>query len=494
MAPEAAQAAIRGQADSVPEFSEASIGAVVAEEQAVFGTGGVEAVGLGEVAGDEVIDHHADVGLGTAEFNGRLAARPARGVDAGHEALGGGFLVASGAVDLAGQEEAAGAADFQGASKLAGVDEVVFHGVPRTEHLGGFQTGDGSNHGQLHVGREAGVGALDVDLVGAESLGFQKERVRVLVREADDLVLDGGAVARAGGLDGPVIHGRAVQVVADEIVSLRRGVDLVAGHLGAPAGRRDVGVDGVRRGLVPFGAGRRIEAEPEGPLTPVLHARLVVVDAGGGQARRGAGLEAAEFKAGLAQVLGQGSRGRFAAASARGLGVAQDDTALQEGAGGDHGGTGADFPAIGRADAAHAPLRGSARGFGVPDKALDVGLEEHQVGLRLQFMPHEAAVGVLVALGAEGADGRALAGVQLTNLDLGAVGIAAHLAAEGVDFADEVALGRAADGGVAGHLGDGAEAGAQEGGAAAHARGGEGRLATRVAGADNDDVEETGHG
>ena len=233
-----------------------------------------------------------------------MSERAAGGVDAGHEALGGGFLVAGGAIDLACQEQAAGGADFQGAAELAGVDEVVLDGVARAQHFGGLEARDGLNHGQLHVGRQAGIGALDVDLVGAEALGFKEKRVRVLVREADDLVLDGRAVPGTGGRDGTVVHRRPVQVVADESVGLWRGVDLVAGHLGAPGGGRDVGIDGVGRGFVPLGSGRRVEAEPEGVLAAVLHARPGEVDGGGGEARRGAGLEATEFKAGLAQVFG----------------------------------------------------------------------------------------------------------------------------------------------------------------------------------------------
>ena len=126
--------------------------------------------------------------------------------------------------------------------------------------------------------------------------------------------------------------------------------------------------------------------------------------------------------------------------------------------------------------------------FGFPDEAGDVGLEERQVRLRLQDPPHEYAVGVLVALGAQGADGRALAGIQLANLNLGAVGVAAHLAAERVDLTHQVALGRPADRGVAGHLGNSGEAGAQQRGASSHARGGQGRLAPGMAGADHQDV------
>ena len=62
-----------------------------------------------------------------------------------------------------------------------------------------------------------------------------------------------------------------------------------------------------------------------------------------------------------------------------------------------------------------------------------------------------------------------------------AVGDFAHDAAEGVDFADEMAFGYAAYGGVAGHLRDEVEVEGEEGGAQAHARGGGGGFAAGVA-------------
>ena len=52
LAVETAEPAVRGETYFVAEFGQAAVGAVVAEEQAVFGAGGVEAVGLGELAGD----------------------------------------------------------------------------------------------------------------------------------------------------------------------------------------------------------------------------------------------------------------------------------------------------------------------------------------------------------------------------------------------------------------------------------------------------------
>ena len=92
-------------------------------------------------------------------------------------------------------------------------------------------------------------------------------------------------------------------------------------------------------------------------------------------------------------------------------------------------------------------------------------------------------------MGAGAPDGGAAGGVEEAELDAAGVGDFAHDAAEGVDFADEVAFGYAADGGVAGHLGDEVEVEGEEGGAEAHARGSGGGFAARVAGAYDEDVE-----
>lgn len=107
---------------------------------------------------------------------------------------------------------------------------------------------------------------------------------------------------------------------------------------------------------------------------------------------------------------------------------------------------------------------------------------------------HFCAVLLLVALGAGGPDGGASGGVEESELDADGVGDLAHNAAEGVDFADEMALGDASDGGVAGHLGDEVEVEGEQCGAQAHARGGHGGFAAGVSGADDDHVVLFGEG
>jgi len=55
----------------------------------------------------------------------------------------------------------------------------------------------------LHLDGQRRGHAVDVDLVGVKALRLEEELVLRLVGEADDLVLDGRAVARADGLDLP---------------------------------------------------------------------------------------------------------------------------------------------------------------------------------------------------------------------------------------------------------------------------------------------------
>jgi len=116
-------------------------------------------------------------------------------------------------------------------------------------------------------------------------------------------------------------------------------------------------------------------------------------------------------------------------------------------------------------------------------------LLDEEVGDGLELFAHLGAVECLVALGAGAPDGGAAGGVEQAELDAAGVGDLAHDAAEGVDLADQMALGDAADGWVAGHLGDEVEVEREERCAQTHARGGGGGFAACVAGADDKDVE-----
>ena len=114
---------------------------------------------------------------------------------------------------------------------------------------------------------------------------------------------------------------------------------------------------------------------------------------------------------------------------------------------------------------------------------------DEEVGNGLEFLAHADAVERFVALGAGAPNGGTAGGVEKAKLDATTVGDFAHDAAEGIDLADEMAFGDAADGGVAGHLGDEIEIEGEERGAETHAGRGSRGFTAGMACADDEDVE-----
>ena len=72
-------------------------------------------------------------------------------------------------------------------------------------------------------------------------------------------------------------------------------------------------------------------------------------------------------------------------------------------------------------------------------------------------MLHPELIGFLVALGAGCLDGWALGRIKQAELDSGNIGGQAHFTSEGIDLANDVALGLSANGGVTAHLCDGVD-------------------------------------
>ena len=212
--------------------SEAAVGVVDAQVQAELGARGEHAVRLVGSLADEIVDEDRRVGLAAVERERRLAFDGERGVDSGHESLAGGFFVSAGAIDLSAEIEAADFAGFERAFELGGIDRVVLDGVAGAQHLGVLEAGNGGEDRQLHLDRQRGAHAVEIDLVGVQALGFEIKLMGFLVGKLDDLVLDRGTVARPGGLNLAAVHGRAMHVLANDAMRFRRGVGDVAGTCG----------------------------------------------------------------------------------------------------------------------------------------------------------------------------------------------------------------------------------------------------------------------
>jgi hypothetical protein len=170
------------------------------------------------------------------------------------------------------------------------------------------------------------------------------------------------------------------------------------------------------------------------------------------QPGRRTGLQAGAAQAQALQRLAKHYAGGLPGASGGTLLLAAVDEAIEEGAGGDDGRGGAEFGAIAEAEAGD-----SAGGLSLLLLQQQVGnfcFEQRQVGRSFQQFAHAGAVEGLVALRTRAPDGRSTAPVEQAELNAGGVGDDSHHAAERVDLAHQVALGDAADGRVAGHLGD----------------------------------------
>ena len=163
-------------------------------------------------------------------------------------------------------------------------------------------------------------------------------------------------------------------------------------------------------------------------------------------AGRCAGLEAAQRKAVRDQVAGQRRSGMGAVGAAVIVGIAHKDAAAQIGAGRNH-----DRPA---------GIVGVQVGVNAADlpvlqiNADDLALMDIKVGGLFQRVLHPDMIALAVCLHPQAVYGRAFAPVEHTALQVGRIGGKAHQAAQCIDLAHKMPLGRAADGRVAGHIAD----------------------------------------
>ena len=160
----------------------------------------------------------------------------------------------------------------------------------------------------------------------------------VLVGEAHDLVFDAGAIARAAALDLAGVHRGAVQVGADDLVDSLVGVRDVHGDLRERRCRTGPVV-----GQLGEGDGRVVVAG--------LLFEAGEVDGLAVEARRGAGLEAAELEAQSRQTAGEAAGGLLADAAAFGFLFAGVHEGAEEGAGGDDAAAAVEVAAVFERDA-----------------------------------------------------------------------------------------------------------------------------------------------
>ena len=121
-------------------------------------------------------------------------------------------------------------------------------------------------------------------------------------------------------------------------------------------------------------------------------------------------------------------------------------------------------------------------------KLRDHGLLEIKMLLPLKRALHILLIAPPVGLRAEGVDSGALAKVQHPVLDARAVGGLCHFPAQRVKLPHQMALARAADGGVAGHIADGVQIDREHDRLQPHPRTGQPCLDPGVSRADHGDI------
>ena len=284
----------------------------------------------------------------------------------------------------------------------------------------------------------------------------------VAAGESHHLVLDGRAIARPGALDPPRIERRAIEIVADQRMSGRRG----GGDGAVDLGQGD-GLGHQRQGDRRDVAGLALEARP--------------IDAVAAQTRRRAGLQPAHGETAVIQGFRQSQHGVIAGPSGRPGLQAEMDDAAQEGPGGEHHTSGVDDLAAGRD---HPGDRAAA----IAPQVFDRRGADLEILLLRQGGLHGPAVELAVGLGARPAHRRPLGAVQHAVLDAGPVDDPAHEPVEGVDLTHQNPLGETADGGIAGHFANRIKLMGEQQGARTEARRGRRRLAAGVAAADDDHV------
>ena len=157
-----------------------------------------------------------------------------RCIGAGHQTLRRRFFITGGAIDLPGQEQTRQRRQSQPPVQRARIDMVILDRIAGDDHRHLLQPRQRAQEVLLHLRRQRCAEAIGIDQRRIQPFRLQKDLVPIPVAEADDLVLDGGAIARPPPLDIPREQRRLTEIVADDRVgALGRPRDR-AGELRCP--------------------------------------------------------------------------------------------------------------------------------------------------------------------------------------------------------------------------------------------------------------------
>ena len=340
-------------------------------QQAVLRAGGHDAVRFVRALGHEIVHERADVPVRAAEDHRRAPEQLERCVHARNKALHRRLLIAGRAVELPRPVEAGHFFGFQRRQQLRRVDAVIFDRIGTAGHLRVLESRQRVQHLDLHILRQGGGEALNVELLRVEPHRFDEQLVARLVGEGHDLRLDRRTVARADTLDHAGVDRAAVEVCADDGMRALVGVGEVA--------------DGLVFDRLHGGKGERLDL-----LVARLQLHAREVHRARVHARRRAGLEPAHAQPQRLAALGQRPGGRQPVRPGVAQHIAHDRAPVQIRARGEHGGAAAVHGAVCRhdgADAAALRLDGH-----------DLRLLDAQVRLQLECVLHHGLIFAPVGL------------------------------------------------------------------------------------------------
>ena len=198
---------------------------VGAQRKPIFGARGHHPIGLAHALKRQIVDHHADVGWCAGRTGPRPAPvqRPPRSVPP-TSTLRRRFLIAGGAVDLPGQEQAGQLAHLQRLVEPPRIDEFIFDRIAGPGDRRPLEAGDacGRNASCTSRGKRC-RDAIRIDERIVQAFGLEENLVGVALGEALHLVLDRRAVTRPPPLDRAGEQGRPVEIGADDVVRPRVG-------------------------------------------------------------------------------------------------------------------------------------------------------------------------------------------------------------------------------------------------------------------------------
>ena len=408
----------------------------------------------------QIVDQHADITLGAIDDQRFLSLKLPCRVDPCHQALSRRFLISGASVELTAAKKSFDLAEFQGWSKLPGVDTVVFNGIGVPHDLHMLKPRNRPVHGVLDVlGKRTGH-AADIHFVSSKAFRLDKHLMPVLIRKFHHFIFNGRAVSWPRSLDHTGEERRAVQIGPDDLVGLLIGIGKPAGNL---VDLHILRICGEGKGHYPLIA--KLLLHPG-----EIHG--IPVDPG-----RRPGFEAIHLDSQILQAFCQM------------IGCLESIWPCVH----THIPVDTPGPEIGAGTQDHGPAGDHHAGIDLHACNLIVFRQDLyyfrllnlQVLLILQYLAHSRAVAVLVRLSPQRMDRRPFGTVQHLGLDEGPVNHLPHLASQSVHLTHQMALGTPSDIGIAGHKGDAVYAHSEHDGLESHPGTGQRSLAACMAGADH---------